>query len=145
MNLFTAMEIAASGLSAQRARLNAVASNLANARTTKTPDGGPYRRMDAVFRAEPVQTRFSDMLASAESNAALMVTVPEIRQDTAPPQRIYEPGHPDADPDGFVDMPNVSVVEEMVNMITASRSYEAGVTVMKSISGMARNALRIGA
>lgn len=145
MNLFTAMEIAASGLSAQRTRLNAVASNLANARTTQTPEGGPYKRMDTVFRAVPVESQFADMLKGEENNRALMVTVPEVRQDRSPPQVVYEPGHPDANEDGFVEMPNVSVVEEMVNMITASRSYEAGVTVMKSISGMARNALKIGA
>lgn len=144
MNLFSAMEIAASGLSAQRTRLNALASNLANARTTQTPEGGPYKRLDPVFRAEPVNTRFAELLEDPASTSAYMVTVPEVRQDQEPPQVTYDPNHPDANAEGFVELPNVNVVEEMVNMITASRSYDAGVTVMKTISGMAKNALNIG-
>lgn len=144
MNLFSAMEIAASGLSAQRTRLNALASNLANARTTQTPQGGPYKRLDPVFRAEPVNTRFAELLEDPASTSAYMVTVPEVRQDQEPPQVTYDPTHPDANAEGFVELPNVNVVEEMVNMITASRSYDAGVTVMKTISGMAKNALNIG-
>lgn len=145
MNLFSAMEIAASGLSAQRIRLNAIASNLANARTTQTPQGGPYRRLDPVFMAEPVNVRFRELLEDPASTSAYMVTVPEVREDQTPPQTIYEPNHPDADEEGIVRLPNVNVAEEMVNMITATRSYEAGVTMMKSLSKMANNALSIGA
>ena len=112
MNLFSAMEVAASGLTAQRIRLNATASNLANARTTKTPEGGPYRRLDPVFRAEPLATRFEDLLDQPASNAAYMVTVPEVRKDESPPQLVYEPGHPDADENGMLELPNVSLAEE---------------------------------
>lgn len=144
MNFFSAMEIAASGLGAQRTRMNVLASNLANARTTRTADGdGPYRRLDPVFRAVPVADRFSDLVRDPNARSASVVEVPEIRADDGPPQRVYEPSHPDADEDGFVELPNVNVVEEMVNMITASRAYESGVTVMQSIKSMARSAISI--
>ncbi|MEC7518365.1 MAG: flagellar basal body rod protein FlgC [Myxococcota bacterium] len=144
MNFFSAMEIAASGLGAQRTRMNVLASNLANARTTRTEDGqGPYRRMDPVFRAVPVADRFEELRGDAHAENAFVVEVPEIRQDDSPPQRIYEPSHPDADEDGYVEMPNVNVVEEMVNMITASRAYESGVTVMQSLKSMAKSAISI--
>lgn len=144
MNLFSAMEIAASGLSAQRTRLNALSSNLANARTTRTEEGGPYRRIDPVFRAVPIGTRFADLVNNNAANSAHLVEVEQLRQDDGPPQTIFDPSHPDANEEGFVELPNVNVVEEMVNLITASRSYEAGVSVMKSLSGMARSAINIG-
>lgn len=143
MNVFSAMEIAGSGLYAQRTRMNAMASNLANARTTQTEDGGPYRRLDPVFRAVPVSERFADLADNGRD--AYLVEVPEIRADPGPPQRIFDPQHPDADDDGYVEMPNVNVVEEMVNMITAARAYESGVTLMQSLKGMAQSALSIGA
>jgi len=143
MNLFSAMEIAASGLSAQRARMNAVASNLANARTTQTEQEGPYRRLDPVFRAVPVTERVPEL--SGKRSPAYMVEVPEVRQDEAPPRQVYDPGHPDADEAGFVNLPNVNVVEEMVNMITASRAYEANITAMQSVRTMARSAIDLGA
>ncbi len=149
MNLFSAMEIAASGLLAQRARINALASNLANARTTRTPEGGPYRRLDPVFRAVPLSERFSNLVERAGEGGAgreaYLVEVPEVRRDAAPPRRVYDPDHPDAGPDGFVEMPNVEVVTEMVNLVTASRAYEAGVSVVKTVEAMARSALSIGA
>ncbi|MCC6875058.1 MAG: flagellar basal body rod protein FlgC [Sandaracinaceae bacterium] len=143
MNFFSAMEIAASGLGAQRVRMNALASNLANANTTRTADGGPYRRLDPVFRAVPIAQRFVDLVQDPNAQRASMVEVPEIRQDTSAPQRVYQPNHPDADSDGFIQLPNVNVVEEMVNLITASRAYEAGVTVVQTIKGMARSAISI--
>jgi len=144
MNVFTAMEIAASGLNAQRTRMNVLASNLANARTTQTEEGGPYRRRDPVFRAVPVNQRIVDAKDAQHAENAFMVEVPEIRQDEGPGQRVYDPAHPDADDDGYVEMPNVNVVEEMVNMITASRAYESNVTLMQSLKGMAQSALTIG-
>jgi len=144
MNLFSAMEITASGLSAQRVRMNALASNLANARTTQTAEGGPYKRLDPVFRAVPLATRFRDLVGERGAQNASLVEVSEMRQDQSPPQQVYDPNHPDADERGFVSLPNVNVVEEMVNLITASRAYEAGVTVMQTLKGMARSALNIG-
>lgn len=143
MNLFSAMEIAASGLGAQRVRMNVLASNLANARTTRTAEGGPYRRMDPVFRAVPVAARFAEHASDPQARRAFLVEVPEIRADASPPQRMYEPTHPDADAEGYVALPNVNVVEEMVNMITASRAYESGVTVIQTVKSMARSAISI--
>jgi flagellar basal-body rod protein FlgC len=145
MNLFTAMEVTASGLSAERVRMNSLASNLANARTTRTPAGGPYKRIDPVFQAVPIENRLTEVGRGETQGGVYMVEVPNIRQDQSAPQLIYDPQHPDADARGFVSLPNVNVVEEMVNLITASRSYEAGVTVMQTLKGMAQSALSIGA
>ena len=145
MNFFTAMEITASSLGAQRVRMNVLASNLANARTTRTAQGGPYRRLDPVFQAVPVASRFADLVRDVHARSAFMVSVPQIVADPTPPQQVFDPAHPDANAQGFVSMPNVNVVEEMVNLITASRAYEAGVTVMQTVKGMARSALSIGA
>lgn len=144
MNFFSAMEIASSGLSAQRTRMNVLASNLANARTTRRDDGeGPYRRLDPVFRSAPLSSRFADLVNDRQAQNAFVVEVPEIREDETPPQLVYEPNHPDANGEGYLELPNVNVVEEMVNMITASRAYESGVTVMQSIKSMARSAISI--
>ncbi len=107
MNVFSAMEIAGSGLYAQRTRMNVLASNLANARTTQTEEGGPYRRLDPVFRAVPIGDRFENL---ENTRDAYMVEVPEVRADTEPGQRVYDPNHPDADEEGYVDLPNVNVV-----------------------------------
>jgi flagellar basal-body rod protein FlgC len=146
MNLFTAMEVSASGMTAERVRMNALASNLANARTTRTANGGgPYKRIDPVFQAVPIAERLGEVKRSDARGGVYMVEVPFIRQDETAPQLIYDPQHPDADARGFVSLPNVNVVEEMVNLITASRSYEAGVTVMQSLKSMAQSALSIGA
>jgi flagellar basal-body rod protein FlgC len=127
IDLFTAIDVSASGLAAQRTRMNVASANLANASTTRTEDGGPYRRKDVV-------------LASGENG----VEVAEIRQDTAPPRMEYDPGHPDANAEGYVAYPNVNVVEEMVDMITASRAYEAGVTALDNAVSMSERALGIG-
>jgi flagellar basal-body rod protein FlgC len=133
---FSAFEVAASGLSAERTRMNTIASNLANARTTRTEAGGPYRRLDPVFQ--------SVALKATGGVAATAVKVARVQQDARDPQLVYEPGHPDADAKGYVKYPNVNVVEEMVNMISASRAYEAGVTSIETVKGMARSALGIG-
>jgi len=148
MDLFTAMEVSASGMSAERVRMNALASNLANAQTTRTAAGGPYKRLDPVFEAIPLESRMQLGTANATPgtpSGVYLVDVPMIREDQGAPQMVYDPQHPDADARGFVAMPNVNVVEEMVNLITASRSYEAGVTVMQTLKTMAQSALNIGA
>lgn len=144
LDFFSAMEITASGLGAERVRMNTLASNLANARTTRTTEGGPYRRMDPVFRAVPIADRFTAHRSDAHARDAYLVEVPQIRSDDSPGQRVYDPGHPDADADGYVELPNVDVVSEMVNLVTATRAYEAGVSVMDSLKGMAQSALSIG-
>jgi len=144
MDFFKAMEITASGLNAERSRMNALASNLANARTTRTEAGGPYKRLDPVFQAVPVASKFGEMMNDPVARVASTVEVKGIQEDQSPPQQVYDPNHPDADANGYVSLPNVNVVQEMVNMITASRAYEAGVTVMQTVKGMARSALSIG-
>lgn len=141
VGVFSAMEVAASGLSAERTRMNTIASNLANAKTTRTAEGGPYKRLDPVFQAVPLER---SGVVNPLGNAVSTVHVSKVQQDTRDPMLVYEPGHPDADASGYVRYPNVNVVEEMVNMITASRAYEAGITSIESIKAMARSALAIG-
>ncbi len=138
--VFSAMEVAASGLTAERSRMNLIAGNLANARTTKTEDGTPYKRLDPIFVAKPVQNGSFDPVM----NAVQKVELSDVRQDTAPGQLVYDPGHPDANASGYVEYPNVNVVSEMVNMMSASRAYEAGVTSIESLKAMARAAIKIG-
>ena len=130
-NLFTAFNISASGMSAQRARINATASNIANIQTTRTEEGGPYRRMDPVFTT----------VKAGED--VYGVKVEEVARDDAPPNQVYDPGHPDANEQGYVAMPNINLVEEMVNMITAQRAYEANTSVIDTTKKMARSALGI--
>jgi flagellar basal-body rod protein FlgC len=138
--VFSAMEIAASGLSAERGRMNVIASNLANARTTRGANGQPYQRLDPVFVARPLAGgSFDPVLRNLKE-----VNLAGVRPDTSPGQMVYDPGHPDANAQGYVEYPNVNVVTEMVNLMTASRAYEAGVTSIESIKAMARSALKIG-
>jgi flagellar basal-body rod protein FlgC len=140
MDFFTAMEISASGLAAERTRMNVAASNLANAQTTQTPGGGPYRRRDVVLAS----IQAPGAAAAPFGQAVHAVQVAQIRQDAAPPRLEYDPGHPQADAQGYVAYPNVNPVEEMVDMITASRAYEAGITTMTTAVNMAERALGIG-
>ncbi len=132
MDLFTAMDISASGLRAQRTRMNVISSNLANAQTTRTNEGGPYKRRDVIFK----ESSFEGQLASVE--------VDDIVTDPTPGKRIYDPGNPDADDSGYVTMPNVNMMEEMVNMINATRAFEANSIAVKSQKDMALKALTIG-
>jgi flagellar basal-body rod protein FlgC len=138
MAISTGLDILAKGMSAQRTRLNLVASNLANANTTKTEEGGPYKRKDPIFKAINVD---SD---SPDGEGLSTVSVVEIRTDETKGQKIYDPQHPDADEKGFVEMPNVNVVEEMVNMITASRSFEANVQAFQTLRDMSNRAIDLG-
>ena len=141
---FNSMNISSSGLSAQRLRMNILSTNLANAQTTRTPEGGPYRRQDVIFSAKPIGNVFEDFLGE-ESNARLRdVKVTGIHEDMKDPKRIFDPSHPDANKDGIVELPNVQVMTEMVNMITATRAYEANVTAFNQSKSMAMKALEIG-
>jgi flagellar basal-body rod protein FlgC len=140
MDFFTAMDILASGLTAERVRMDVTASNLANSQTTRTPEGGPYKRRDPVFSAVESTNKFS-----AEMNDALRgVEVSAVVADPTPPRQMYQPSHPDANAQGYVAMPNINTIEEMVNMITASRAYDAGITAMRSLIDMAERALTLG-
>jgi len=142
MDIFTTMKISASALKAQRIRLNAISSNIANIETTRTPDGGPYRKREVVFKS--TQQGFADTLDRHLNNAVHGVKVAQIQASTLPPRMIYEPSHPDADAEGQVAMPNISLVEETADMMSASRAYDANVTVIKSAKRMALKALEIG-
>ncbi len=125
-----AFDISASGLSAQRARLDIIAENIANVETTRTPGGGPYRRLQPVF-------------ASRAGRSGGVETV-GIAVDPGDPRRVYQPGHPDADRDGFVAYPNVNIVEEMVDLVSATRSYEANAAAYNAAKTMAQRALDLG-
>jgi flagellar basal-body rod protein FlgC len=138
--VFSAMEVAATGLTAERGRMNVIAGNLANARTTKTEAGTPYKRLDPVFVAKPVTGGSTDPVMRAVRGVELA----EVREDSSPGQMVYDPGHPDANATGYVEYPNVNVVSEMVNMMSATRAYEAGVTSIESLKAMARAAIKIG-
>jgi flagellar basal-body rod protein FlgC len=140
MDFFTAMEVSASGLSAERTRMNVAASNLANAQTTQAAGGGPYKRRDVVMQSVDVPGVQGTPFAQAVKGVA----VSQISQDTAQPRLEYDPGHPQANAQGYVAYPNVNPVEEMVDMITASRAYEAGITTMTTAVNMAERALGIG-
>ncbi len=139
MSLMRAFDIGAAGLTAQRTRMETVASNLANARTTRTPEGGPYRRLSPIFSSEALATALDDRLG----RTLRTVRVERIVRDTSPPVLRFEPGHPDADATGFVAYPNVDPIKEMVDMLSATRSYEANVTVIESVREMGRSALQI--
>jgi len=144
MDFFSALHTSSSGLSAQRLRMNLISSNRANIHTTRTPQGGPYKRKDAIFEAKPVPESFKDVLRSRGTKGVSEVKVAEIIEDSTPPILKYDPNHPDADEKGYVAMPNINLMEEMVNMITAARSYEANVAAVKASKSMALKALDIG-
>ena len=144
MNFMTALDIGASGLKAQREYLNVVSMNMANSRTTRTEDGGPYRRKSVAMESSPLLSPF-DSVMNQEMNKQLRgVTVRGIVNDTRPFKEVYEPNHPDADEKGIVRYPDINVVEEMVNMITISKSYEANAQAVDSAKRMFDRALRIG-
>ena len=144
MNFINALHISASGLTSQRLRMNVVSSNLANSHTTRTPEGGPYKRKDIVFSAKPLETSFQKMIKSQINEKLFEVKVVGVIEDQRPPVIKYDPQHPDADEKGYVSLPNINLVEEMVNMMSATRSYEANVTAINATKRMALKALEIG-
>ncbi len=146
MSFFKAMDISSSGLAAQRLRMNILSANLANAQSTRGDDGGPYKRRDVVFSAVPTGNMFEDYLheTSGTSTELRKVQVVDIHKDTNAPRKVYDPGHPDADAAGYVEMPNIQVMTEMVNMIAATRAFEANSTVLNDSKQMAMKALEIG-
>ncbi|OIQ12526.1 flagellar basal body rod protein FlgC [Neomoorella thermoacetica] len=144
MELLPALAISASGLTAERLRLDIIANNLANINTTRTPQGGPYRREVPVF-AERLQEAMGQLPGRPSSRApGAGVEVAAIVEDNSPPRLVYDPSHPDADANGYVHLPNINIVNEMVDMITASRAYEANVTVLNAAKAMTLKALEIG-
>ncbi|UCG05063.1 MAG: flagellar basal body rod protein FlgC [Desulfobacterales bacterium] len=144
MDFIDALHTSSSGLSAQRLRMNLISANLANISTTRTRQGGPYRRKEPVFAAQSPQTSFKKILASQHADHSPHVKVVRIIEDQSPPIMKYDPNHPDADQNGYVAMPNINLMEEMVNLISATRSYEANITAVKAAKEMALKALEIG-
>ncbi len=134
MGNFSSIDISASGLYAQRTRMDAIANNIANANTTRTDKGGPYRKQEVIFQAH--MDKFDGQNGG--------VDVAGVVENPAPPRMVYDPSHPDAGPDGMVAMPNVNIVEEMIDMVTATRAYEANVQAVNSARTMAMKALEIG-
>jgi flagellar basal-body rod protein FlgC len=147
MGMFDALDIAGSGLSAERLRMDVTAENLANANTTRGANGLPYRRKVVVLEQQQAQSSFQTQLASQMGTPAAAkgtgVQVSSIAEDTTPNRRVYDPGHPDADAQGYVSMPNVDSVTEMVDLISASRAYEANVTSMQSAKTLFNKTLEL--
>lgn len=143
MDMMKGLQISFSGLNAQRIRMNVIASNLANAEATRTPEGGPYKRKEVIFAALPQITSFEDLLQQ-QSSELNEVTVLNIITDPKGTRVVYDPSHPDADEQGYVTLPNVNVIQEMVDLMSATRSYEANVTAINAFKDMAIRALQIG-
>lgn len=135
MSNFTVLSVSATALNAQRQRMNVIASNLANIQSTRSEDGGPYKKREVVFSATPVQAGKADLSG---------VRVDQIVEDTASPKIVYDPSHPDADKDGNVAVPNINVIEEMVNMMMAYRAYEASISAFNTSKSMFTKTLELG-
>ncbi len=136
MSLFGALSVSASGLAAQRDRATAIAENLANSETTRTPEGGPYRRKDVIFEPESQVSPFSAVFQAEFGPQAAGVGVAEVVEETRPPIMKYDPGHPDANPQGYVALPNINPAEEMVDLMGASRGYQANAAAMSAVKDM---------
>jgi flagellar basal-body rod protein FlgC len=143
-DFLTGMRVSGSGMTANRMRMNTISSNIANINTTRTPEGGPYRRKDVVFESIPDGKSFGEVLMSQPERNMQRVQVTDIAEDRRAPLMKYEPNHPDANEDGYVAYPNINLMEEMANMISASRAYEANVSAMNATKDMAMTALEIG-
>lgn len=144
MSVFKAFHISASGLTAERLRMDTIANNLANANTTRSADGGPYQRQVPIFAPMLDQTMRGAKGPLQKGTTGQGVRVVGVMSDPSPPRLVFDPQHPDANEDGYVEMPNIHVVKEMVDLITATRAYEANITALNSAKSMAQKALEIG-
>ena len=141
MSLFSSLSVSASGMAAQRARTEVLVENLANSETTRTPEGGPYRRKDVIFTENSSLGSFSSELDSALGPSLTGVAVSEIAVDSSAPEMRYQPGHPDADKDGYVAYPKINPAEDMVDLMGASRGYEANVAAISAVKDMINKSL----
>lgn len=141
MSLLSALSVSASGMAAQRTRSELLVENIANSETTRTAEGGPYRRKDAVFSSTPVPSAFSSLLDEQMGSSLMGVTVAGVSVDTREPERRYMPGHPDADKDGYVAMPRVNPAEDMVDLMGASRGYQANVSAISAVKDMIQRSI----
>ena len=144
MDLLTSLKISSSGLAANRKRMKAISSNIANAQTTRTAEGGPYRPKSVVFGAEPARDSFADILEGEIGEKAQTVHATEVVSDNRPPKPVYDPNHPEADENGYVWYPDINVMEEMADMISAQRNYEANMSSLQTVKNMAKKTLEIG-
>lgn len=144
MDLLTGLKISSSGLAANTKRMAAISSNIANAQVTRTAEGGPYRKKEVVFGSEPARENFSDVLEGEMGENVQTVHATDVISTNRPPILKYEPNHPDANADGYVAYPDINVMEEMANMISASRAYEANISALNTTKSMAMKALDIG-
>jgi flagellar basal-body rod protein FlgC len=138
MSLFASLSVSASGMAAQRTRAALLVENIANSETTRTPEGGPYRRKDAVFSTSSVGSEFASEL---ESQMQTGVKVSSISVDQRDPEKQYAPGHPDADADGYVSIPRMNPAEDMVDLVTANRGYQANVAAMSAVKDMIQKSI----
>jgi flagellar basal-body rod protein FlgC len=141
MSLFSVLSVSASGMAAQRTRAELIVQNLANSETTRTPEGGPYRRQDAIFQSAPQTSPFSAVFQTEMESGVQGVEVAEVIQDPSEGEKRYQPGHPDADQDGFVAYPNVNPAEDMVDLLSAQRGYEGNVAAMSAIKDMIQHSI----
>ena len=144
MGIFNMINTSGSGMTAERLRMDVIADNIANVNTTVTKDGGPYRRKMVIFEAMEQEDFKVPMSMSGEANLTKGVRVKKIAEDMSPFEYKYEPNHPNANKDGYVAMPNINIVKEMTDMITATRAYEANTTVISNAKSMAQSAMSIG-
>lgn len=141
MDFLSSMKISSSGLNVQRKRIEAISSNLANIETTRTKEGGPYRRKEVVVTALPLENDFGETLQTALGDNLKQAQVTQIVEDQNEPQLVYNPEHPDANELGYVAMPNVNLMNEMVDLMSATRSFEANITAMTAAKSMAQRAI----
>ena len=145
MSLFGSLRVSASSLFAQRLRMDVIANNVANVNSTRGADGQPYRRETVVFREQGQAAAFGDLLSRATGNTMPGgVEVTEIHRDTSAPRKVHDPTHPDADEEGYILMPNIDVVTEMTDLVSATRAYQASTTVINATKALAQSALGIG-
>ena len=136
MSLFSSLSVSASGMDAQRTRAELLVENLTNSETTRTPEGGPYRRKDAIFEAAPANSPFAAVFQTELQSGVSGVQVSDISVDTREPDRRYLPGHPDADANGYVAFPRINPAEDMADLVSASRGYQGNVAAMNAIKDM---------
>lgn len=144
LSVFKMLDLTGRAMSAQRKRLDVVSSNLANAETTAAPGQTPYRRQDVIMAPDVARDSFNRVLTDSMGTPVRTVEVVDVREDTAEPKMVYRPDHPHANEEGYVAMPNVNTVEEMVDMITTMRSYQANLSVFSTFRELAQRALTIG-
>lgn len=144
MGLFDSIRISASGLSAQRMRMDVVANNVANVNSTRGVDGKPYRRQSVTFREQGGGPSFGDVLGARGNQQPAGVAVASVHSDTSAPRKVRNPSHPDADENGDILLPNIDMVTEMTDLVGANRAYEASVTVLNATKALAQSAISLG-